>query len=225
MRQAFVHPRLHQRLRKGEVATESRPEERLRQRQILRHLVTHHRVRADPLVRLAPHHDELPVGDDIAGPPRPVHRPRMVPHAEEEPHLGHDHALPERLAPLVRRDRQQISALLLERRHRMGKQIGGVTGVGIGEDEHLPSRGARALHAGPRLAEPAIGQCVALDQPDARIGGGECRGLRRGVVGGSVVHDDDLERLIGAGAERADHRGKGARFVAGGMMTLRSGPR
>ena len=47
--------------------------ERLRQRQVLRHLVPHRLVGADRLVALARHQDELPVGDDVALAPRAVH--------------------------------------------------------------------------------------------------------------------------------------------------------
>ena len=68
-----------------------------------------------------------------------------------------------------------------------------MAGVGIGEEEHVTGGGAPTLHAGPRLAVPPGRQFRAVQQAEARVLGHEALDDRGGVVGGAVIHDDDLE--------------------------------
>ena len=141
----------------------------------------------------------------------PVHRRGIVPQREKKPDLGHDHPLPEAHTALEWRDGHQAGVFPDERSHRVAQQRRRVPGVGVGEQEELAGSGPVSLVAGPRLSVPASRQLLSRYQAEPGIG--QRSNDRGGVIGGPVVNDQQLDRLIRRRQDRAHHRCYGGRFV------------
>jgi hypothetical protein len=196
LRQVAVHPRRHQALREREVQPPARAQVRLRERQVLGHLVPHRLVAADGLIGFPGSEDELPVGDHVAWQPRAVHATRRVAQPEQQPDLRHHHPLPESQRELPRCHRHQVGPLPPERGDRSPKQLGCVPGIGVGEEEELARGNARTLSTCPGLAVPALGEQRAGHQSHPRVGRGQSLYDGAGLVGRAVVHHQQFERTV-----------------------------
>jgi hypothetical protein len=67
-----------------------------------------------------------------------------------------------------------------------------VPGVGISEEQELPSGSPITLEACPWLSVPSLRQFLPPNQLETGIRRGETFHDSTGVVGGSVVHDQEL---------------------------------
>ena len=96
--------------------------------------------------------------------------------------------------------------------------------VGVGEQEPVAVGVRHALPAGPRLADPPLGQRGARHDAHARIAAGR-RGRRgKRVVVGLVVNHHHLDARVVERAQAADRRADPARLVARGHHDAHAGP-
>ena len=179
----------------------------LRQRQVLRDLVSHGGVGADGLVGFAGRQDELAVGDDVALAPRARSPSRGW---YRSPSSSQTCGMTSRSQKLSHRwcgaTVTRSAPVASQRAHRAPEQLRLVTGVGVGEEHELASRAARnPWRQAQGFPYHPSGSGSPWTQPHARIPGREPLDDGRGLVGGPIVHDQQLERLVGRGENRADH--------------------
>ena len=114
-----------------------------------------------------------------------------------------------------RRQRDVIDAVPCRHPQRPGDDVRVQQAIGVGEEQPVAGRGLRADVQRVRLAQPALGQRRHLDEPHARIVGGEAADDRRRRVDRAIAHDDHLERDAALGEELADRGLDAVGFVAG----------
>ena len=167
-------------------------------------------------VGLAGDQDHLPAGGAERGPGRgPHHGDRQVAEHQEIDHR-HGQALAQRPHHLARHAADEIGPALAGVRGERRRAVRRQGHVGIEEQQALAPRRAGERGAGVVLAGPSLGQGGHGDEAQARIGRGDARDDRGGVVGRVIVADQDLDRDAAARQRRPhgalDHR----RLVAGG---------
>jgi hypothetical protein len=140
--------------------------------------------------------------------PRSVNAPRAGEHHEIEERGELFVKIPD---GVMRRDGQHAATRRLKFRQHTPQTARLEPSVGVEEQQQIARRRLRALVASPRLAPPAIGERLRMD--DARPV--FTRHFRRAIRGG-VVHDDDFVRTDGLCGKRAEQGWQVLLLVAGG---------
>src|SRR5688572_29940821 len=139
-----------------------------------------------------------------------------VAHGENHEDLRLHYALPMRPQQLSAAHSEKIRISPEDRVDRTREQLRTVPRIGVGKTEYFTAYMAGADEKCPLLAEPTIGQRLRSNHAHTRIIGGETSCYLTRPIGGSIVHDQDLERRVGA-LEHGAHAGFDVPcFVPGG---------
>jgi hypothetical protein len=109
-----------------------------------------------------------------------------------------------------------VEALIQGEIHYAAENVWGEMDVGVGENDPTSGGELMPLVERVRLAEPARGKGIDMQDAEARILGGVFVHYATGGVGGAVVHGDDFVIGIVEGKHGLEGGGEFAGFIARG---------